>query len=189
MIIVCRFTGTRTLSETAEGRAQKAVAITFFLLSPYIAYDAITALTAGDQARTSWLGIGLSITSLAVMPALGIAKRRLGARAAACYAGETSGAGQAGRPQWARSVSLACTSTICGTPATCWLRPAPAWAASRRGWGTDSARAAMIYQHATAEADRMIADALNKRIEDSGKAANPGPDDEDGTAGTLAKTG
>jgi hypothetical protein len=38
-----------------------------------------------------------------------------------------------------------------------------------------------------AEADRA-ADALGKRIEDSGKAANRGPDD-DGTAGTLAKTG
>jgi hypothetical protein len=48
----------------------------------------------------------------------------------------------------------------------------------------------MIYQHATAEADRMIADALDKRIEDSGKAANRGPDDDDdGKAGTLAKTG
>jgi integrase len=56
--------------------------------------------------------------------------------------------------------------------------------------GHDSARAAMIYQHATAEADRMIADALDKRIEDSGKAANRGPDDDDdGKAGTLAKTG
>jgi hypothetical protein len=47
----------------------------------------------------------------------------------------------------------------------------------------------MICQHATAEADRMIADALDKRIEDAGKAANRGPDDDDGTAGTLAKTG
>lgn len=34
----------------------------------------------------------------------------------------------------------------------------------------------------------MIADALNRRIEDLGKAANPGPHD-DGTAGTLVKTG
>jgi divalent metal cation (Fe/Co/Zn/Cd) transporter len=80
VIIVWRFTGTRTLSETAEGRAQKAVAVTFFLLAPYIAYDAITALAAGDHARASWLGIGLSIASLAVMPALGIIKRRLGTR-------------------------------------------------------------------------------------------------------------
>jgi hypothetical protein len=55
--------------------------------------------------------------------------------------------------------------------------------------GHDSARAAMIYQHATAEAVRMITDALDKRIEDSGKAANRGPDHDSGTAGTLAKTG
>jgi divalent metal cation (Fe/Co/Zn/Cd) transporter len=90
VIIVWRFTGTRTLSETAEDRAQKAVAVTFFLLAPYIAYDAITALAAGDHARTSWLGIGLSIASLAVMPALGIAKRRLGAR---LESGATAGEG------------------------------------------------------------------------------------------------
>jgi hypothetical protein len=36
----------------------------------------------------------------------------------------------------------------------------------------------------------MIADALDKRIENSGKGAHRGPDDDDdGTAGTLAKTG
>jgi divalent metal cation (Fe/Co/Zn/Cd) transporter len=80
VIIVWRFTGTRTLSETAEARAQKAVAVTFFLLAPYIAYDAAAALIARDRAETSWLGVGLSITSLIVMPALGAAKRRLGAR-------------------------------------------------------------------------------------------------------------
>jgi hypothetical protein len=47
----------------------------------------------------------------------------------------------------------------------------------------------MIYQHATAEADLTIADALDRRIEGSGQAANPGPDDDDRTAGTLAETG
>jgi divalent metal cation (Fe/Co/Zn/Cd) transporter len=89
VIIVWRFTGTRTLSGTAEARAQKAVAVTFFLLAPYIAYDAATALIARDHARTSWLGIGLSIASLVVMPALGVAKRRLGTRLdSAATAGE-----------------------------------------------------------------------------------------------------
>ena len=79
VIIVWRFTGTRTLSETAETRAQKAVAVTFFLLAPYIAYDAAAALITRSHAETSWLGIGLSIASLIVMPVLGVAKRRLGA--------------------------------------------------------------------------------------------------------------
>jgi len=89
VIIVWRFTGTRTWSETAEARARKAVAVTFFLLAPYIAYDAAAALIARDHAETSWLGIGLSVASLIVMPALGVAKRRLGARlGSAATAGE-----------------------------------------------------------------------------------------------------
>ena len=53
VIIVWRFTGTRTLSETAEARAQKAVAVTFFLLAPYITYDAVTTVIARDHAETS----------------------------------------------------------------------------------------------------------------------------------------
>jgi hypothetical protein len=36
--------------------------------------------------------------------------------------------------------------------------------------GHDSARAAMIYQHATATADRAIADALDRQIEASSQA-------------------
>ncbi|MFD7906626.1 hypothetical protein ACFV4G_30885 [Kitasatospora sp. NPDC059747] len=78
VIVVWRFSGTRTLSETSEARAQKAVAVTFFLLAPYIAYDAVSTLAAGEKPSTSWLGIGLSVTSLIVMPLLGRAKRRLG---------------------------------------------------------------------------------------------------------------
>jgi divalent metal cation (Fe/Co/Zn/Cd) transporter len=90
VIVVWRFTGDRTLSETAERRAQKAVAVTFFLLAPYITIDAVHSLIAGEHARTSWLGIGLSIASLIVMPVLGMAKKRIGARLGS---GATSGEG------------------------------------------------------------------------------------------------
>jgi len=78
MIIVWRFSGTRTLSETAERRAQKAIAVSFFLLAPYIAYEAVTKLARAEHPSTSWLGIGLAITSLIIMPFLGTAKKRLG---------------------------------------------------------------------------------------------------------------
>jgi divalent metal cation (Fe/Co/Zn/Cd) transporter len=37
-------------------------------------------LVAGNRAATSWLGIGLSIASVIVMPILGLAKQRLGVR-------------------------------------------------------------------------------------------------------------
>lgn len=90
VIIIWRFTGTRTLSETAEIRAHPAVAVTFFVLAPYIAYDAISTLVAREHAQTSWLGVALSIASLIVMPLLGVAKRRLGRRLGS---GATSGEG------------------------------------------------------------------------------------------------
>lgn len=80
VIIIWRFTGTRTLSATGEQRAQKAVAGTFFVLAPYIGYDAIATLVDHGRAQTSWVGIALAITSLIVMPLLGRAKNRLGER-------------------------------------------------------------------------------------------------------------
>ena len=79
-IIVWRFTGHRVFSDAAESRAQKLVAIQFFLLAPYVAAESLTALVAGERADVSWLGIALSATSLVVMPYLGIAKQRLAER-------------------------------------------------------------------------------------------------------------
>jgi divalent metal cation (Fe/Co/Zn/Cd) transporter len=76
-IIVWRFTGHRIFSEAAETRAQKLVAIQFFLLAPYVGFESLKALGAGDHAEVSWLGIALSASSVVVMPYLGIAKQRL----------------------------------------------------------------------------------------------------------------
>jgi divalent metal cation (Fe/Co/Zn/Cd) transporter len=78
IIVVWRFTGTRTLSQTAERRAQQAVAVTYFLLAPYIAVDAIRTLITAEHPATTWPGIAVSAASLIVMPLLGIAKRRIG---------------------------------------------------------------------------------------------------------------
>ena len=80
LVIVWRFTGARLLSERAERRAQVLVAIQFFLLAPYVAYEALDSLLGGERPEDSWVGIGLAISSLAVMPLLGRAKRRISAR-------------------------------------------------------------------------------------------------------------
>jgi divalent metal cation (Fe/Co/Zn/Cd) transporter len=77
LVIVWRFTGGRLLSERAERTAQKLVAAQFFLLAPFVTFEALRDLVAGEQADTSWLGIALVTTSLVVMPILGVAKRRL----------------------------------------------------------------------------------------------------------------
>ena len=90
VIVIWRFTGSRRLSKDAERRAERLVAISFFLLAPYIAQDAIRALIAGEHPHTSWLGIGLSISSIIVMPVLGNAKHRLGQR---LDSGATTGEG------------------------------------------------------------------------------------------------
>lgn len=77
LVIVWRFTGSRLLSHAAEERAQKLVAIQFFLLAPYVAFEATHTLWTGEQPETSWLGIALVTSSVIGMPFLGIAKRRL----------------------------------------------------------------------------------------------------------------
>jgi divalent metal cation (Fe/Co/Zn/Cd) transporter len=80
VIVIWRFTGARTHSERAEARAQRLVAASFFLLAPFIAQDAVRALLAGEHPQASWLGVGLAVASIILMPALGRAKQRIGAR-------------------------------------------------------------------------------------------------------------
>jgi divalent metal cation (Fe/Co/Zn/Cd) transporter len=77
-IIIWRFTGTRLSSDNAEQQAQKLVAISFFLLAPYIAIAAIHHLVTGSHAQASWVGISLAIISVTLMPIFGRAKKRIG---------------------------------------------------------------------------------------------------------------
>ena len=76
-IIIWRFTGNRVFSHAAEERAQRLVALQFFILAPYVGYEAIKALATAEHPDVSWVGIGLSIGSVIFMPMLGIAKQRL----------------------------------------------------------------------------------------------------------------
>lgn len=80
IVIVWRFTGTRLHSEHAERRAQKLVAIQFFLLAPYVGVEAVRNLVTAAHPETSWVGIALTASSLICMPVLGISKRRLASR-------------------------------------------------------------------------------------------------------------
>ncbi|HET9546172.1 MAG TPA: cation transporter [Gaiellaceae bacterium] len=79
VVIIWRFWGARALSERAERRAQKLVAVQFFVLAPYVAFEAVRALVTGHEPESSPLGIGLTIVSAILMPAFGVAKRRVGA--------------------------------------------------------------------------------------------------------------
>ena len=80
LIIVWRFTGHRMFSASAERRAQELVAVQFFLLAPYVAVESARALIGGERPDESWVGIALALSSVVLMPVLGIAKQRLADR-------------------------------------------------------------------------------------------------------------
>jgi predicted Co/Zn/Cd cation transporter (cation efflux family) len=90
VIVVWRFTGRRTLSETSEARAQKWVAASFFVLAPYFIFEAIRKLITGGQTDTTVLAVALTASAIVLMPLLGWAKLRLGRR---LDSGATSGEG------------------------------------------------------------------------------------------------
>ncbi len=77
LVIVWRFTGHRMFSHDAETRAQKLVAIQFFVLAPYVGIESIRHLLAGEHPGESWVGIALATSSVVLMPVLGIAKQRI----------------------------------------------------------------------------------------------------------------
>lgn len=78
VIVVWRFTGSRTLSEHSERRAQQLVAVSFFLLAPYLALESLHTLIVEHHAETSIVGIVLTAGTLAICPWLGIAKQKIG---------------------------------------------------------------------------------------------------------------
>ena len=79
-MVIWRFSGTRAFSATAEQRAQRGVAVSFWLTAPYVAAESIRDLADQHHAETSVIGIGLTAIGLLLMPILGWANHRLGVR-------------------------------------------------------------------------------------------------------------
>jgi divalent metal cation (Fe/Co/Zn/Cd) transporter len=80
LVIVWRFTGRRMFSAAAERRAQRLVAIQFFVLAPYVGVEAVRHLVGGEHADVSRVGIALALGSVVFMPLLGVAKQRIADR-------------------------------------------------------------------------------------------------------------
>jgi len=68
-----------------ERRSLKLVALSFLVLAAYVAYESAEALVRQELPEVSYVGIGLAVASVIVMPLLARAKRkvavRLGSRA------------------------------------------------------------------------------------------------------------
>jgi divalent metal cation (Fe/Co/Zn/Cd) transporter len=80
VVVLWLFTGNRSASHAAERRAQQLIAVSFFVLAAYIGVEALRTLFSADQPEASWVGIGLAAVTAPTMPALAIAKRRVGQR-------------------------------------------------------------------------------------------------------------
>jgi divalent metal cation (Fe/Co/Zn/Cd) transporter len=80
LVIVWRFSRSRMFSHAAETRAQKLVAIQFFVLAPYVGVESVRALIGGERPDETWVGIALAASSVVLMPLLGTAKQRIADR-------------------------------------------------------------------------------------------------------------
>ena len=121
-MVVWRFSGVRTYSHTAERRAQRGVAVSFWLTAPYIAAESIHDLIGDHHAETSMIGIGLTAAGLLLMPILGRANRRLGAR---LDSGATEAEGVQNYLCGAQAAGVLITLALTGMwPGGWWLDPA-----------------------------------------------------------------
>ncbi len=120
-MVIWRFSGSRTLSETAERRAQQGVAVSFWLTAPYIAAECIRDLQDAHHAERSLIGIVLTAVALMLMPLLGRAKHQLAARlGSAATAGEGTQNYLCGAQAAAVLIGLVVTA---GWPGCWWLDP------------------------------------------------------------------
>jgi divalent metal cation (Fe/Co/Zn/Cd) transporter len=80
IVVLWLMADARSASAAAERRAQQLIAASFVVLAVYIGVEAVRDLVAGHHPDASWVGIGLAVVTLATMPPLAIAKRRVGDR-------------------------------------------------------------------------------------------------------------
>jgi divalent metal cation (Fe/Co/Zn/Cd) transporter len=66
------------MPESRERVALRLMALSFFALAAYVAFESVRALIGGHDPDSSMVGIGLAGASLLVMPSLSWAQRRTG---------------------------------------------------------------------------------------------------------------
>jgi len=141
VIVIWRLTGTRILSGTAERTAGRAVAVSFYLLAPFITVEAIRDLRSGHTAGPTVVGVVVTAASLLAMPALGVAKRRLGR---VLGSGATAGEGDQNLLCAAQAAAVLLGLAATATLGWSWVDPVialflAAWAvrAGRAAWRGD----------------------------------------------------
>ena len=78
IVVLWLMAGSRSSLARAERRAQQLIAASFVLLSAYVGIESLRDLFGDHHPDVSWVGIGLSIVTLATMPPLASAKAKVG---------------------------------------------------------------------------------------------------------------
>lgn len=78
--ILWLYTGSRNGADHAERRAQQVVALCFGALALYLLFDGVRTLAQGRHPGTTWLGVGVAVGAIVIMPLLARAKGRLAAQ-------------------------------------------------------------------------------------------------------------
>jgi divalent metal cation (Fe/Co/Zn/Cd) transporter len=78
LVVLWRFAASRAGSENAERRAQRLIGISFYVIAAYVGIEALRTLGGGQHPDVSYIGIVLSVITLATMPPLAVAKARVG---------------------------------------------------------------------------------------------------------------
>ena len=76
LIILWQFR--HAMPESRERMALRLMAVSFFALAAYVAFESVRALVGGHDPDSSMVGIGLAVASLIIMPFLSWAQRRTG---------------------------------------------------------------------------------------------------------------
>ena len=79
-VVLWRFTAGRASSELAEHRAQRMIAMSFFVLAAYVVVQTLRTLLSGRHPEPSLIGVGLALLTVPVMQAMARAKRVVGRR-------------------------------------------------------------------------------------------------------------
>ena len=77
IVVLWLMSDRRSSSPVAERTAQRLIAASFVLLAAYVGVQATRDLLLGHHPDASWVGIALSVVTLATMPPLASAKRRV----------------------------------------------------------------------------------------------------------------
>jgi divalent metal cation (Fe/Co/Zn/Cd) transporter len=77
-VIVWLLASNRLHSEAAELRARRLIAASYFVLAAYVVAEAVYGIATGRHADVSRVGIVLAAVAAVTMPALAIAKQRVG---------------------------------------------------------------------------------------------------------------